>query len=247
MCKIQSVMRRDIGRVALDTVDLLDELLFGRFPRRDSEQKTDHQAYLGTQKTVSLKYEDKVSFVRVSIGTIDDTGVVFQIVAAFFEEFKIMGSDKTADRIGNRFTVEMGDKRDEVVFEGIDFVFFDDVAVYTALGAVTGMKIVVRKFDPLYPHSVRELDIEHLFEPLQVAPKLGNIDMDNLMSGVNPSIGTAGGFWGGGDFEAMEDGNEMPHDRVIGVGLLLGTHKRRAVVAQGYFDTAQKRLPTRRL
>jgi hypothetical protein len=27
----------------------------------------------------------------------------------------------------------------------------------------------------------------------------------------------------------------------------LRTHKRRAVVAQGYFDTAQNRLPTRRL
>lgn len=71
--------------------------------------------------------------------------------------------------------------------------------------------------------------------------------MDDLMGGMNPSIGTTGSFWCGGDFEAMEDGDEMPHYGVIGIGLLLGTHKCRAVVTQSDFDTTQKRFPTKRL
>jgi hypothetical protein len=45
----------------------------------------------------------------------------------------------------------------------------------------------------------------------------------------------------------MEDGNEMPHHSIIGIGLLLGTHKSRTVVTQSDFDTTQKRFPTKRL
>jgi len=71
--------------------------------------------------------------------------------------------------------------------------------------------------------------------------------MDHLSRGVNAAIGASGSFWGGGDFKPMQYGNEMPHHGIIGVRLLLRSHERRAVVAQCYFNTAQKRLPTRRL
>jgi len=192
-------MRRDISRVTLHTVDLFYQLFFCRFSRGDSEQKTDHQADLGAQEAVSLENDDKVSFIRVGIGAVDDAGVVIQIIAAFFEKLKIMGSDETPYRITDRITVEARDEGNEVVLERIAKPLFDDIAVDTTLGTVACMKIVCYEFDPLYPHGRRELDVEHFAEAVKIGPKIREIDMDNLMGGMNAAIGPSGGFRGGGD------------------------------------------------
>lgn len=240
-------MRRNIGRVPFDAVQLLYQLLFCRFARRDTEQKTDHQADLGTQEPVPLENDDKVPFVRVGIGTVDDAGMVVKIVTAFFKKLEIVGSDETADRIVDRIAVEARDESDEIVLERVAEPLFDDVAVDTPFGAVAGMKIVCYEFDPLYPHGRGELNIEHFLQTVQVGPKIGKIDMDDLVGGVNAAVGPSRGFRGSGDFKPMQYGDEMPHYGVIGIRLLLRAHKRRAVVAQRYFRTAQKRLPTRRL
>jgi len=154
-------MRRDIGRVALYTVDLFYQLFFRRFARRDTEQKTDHQADLGTQKSVPLENDDKVPFVRVGIGTVDDAGMVFQIIAAFFEKLEIMGSDETPYRITDRVTLKARDERDKVILKRIAKPLFDDVSVDPAFGTVAGMKVVIHKLDPLYPHGRGELNVEH--------------------------------------------------------------------------------------
>ncbi len=170
-------------------------------------------------------------FVGIGIGTVDDAGMVFQIIAAFFKKLEIMGSDETAYRVTNRVTVEVRDERDKVILERIAKTLFDNVSVDPPFGTVAGMKVVIHKLDPLYPHGGGKLNVEHFAQTVQVGPKIGEIDVDYLSRGVNAAIGASGGFWGGGDFKPMQYGDEMPHHGVIGIGLLLRPHKRRAVVA----------------
>lgn len=185
--------------------------------------------------------------MRVGVGPINDPDKMVHIASAFFEEFKIMGSDKALDRISDDFTVDFREKGDEIILKRVNLIFFDDIAVDTPLGTVSRMEIIIYPFDTLDPHGGGELDVEHLLEPLQIIPKVGKIDMDYLMGGMDAAVGATGGFGGGGDFKSMEDGDEMPHDGVIGIGLLLRTHKRRAVITQGDFGTVQNRFPTKRL
>lgn len=137
-----------------------------------------------------------------------------------------MGSDEAAYRVTDHLTVEARDESDEVVLERIAKPLFDDVSIDTAFGTVAGMKVVVYELDALYPHGGRKLNVEHFAKAVQVAPKIGEIDMDYLMGSMDTAIGASGGFWRGGDFKPMQYGDEMPHHGVIGIGLLLRPHKR---------------------
>lgn len=170
-----------------------------------------------------------------------------RIAPAFFEEFKIMGSDKALDRIDDDFTIDFRQKGDKIILKRVRLIFFDDIAVDTPLGTVSRVEIIIYPFDTLDPYGGGELDVEYLFKSLQIIPKLGEIDMDHLMCGMNTAIGSTRGFWCGGDFESMKYSDQMSHDSVVGIKLLLRTHKYRAVITQGDFDSAQNRLPTRRL
>lgn len=192
-------MRREIGGVAFNAVYLLDQLLFGRFTGGDAEQKTDHQPYLGAEKTVPLKNEDKVPFVAVGVGAVDQTDEMVQIVPAFFKEFEIVLSDETADRVGDRFTIQTRYESDEIVFKRVARPLFEDIAVDPFAGAVAGMKLIVYKFDALYPHRSGELDVEHFLQAVQIVPKGGEVDVDDLVGGVDAAVGSPRGFRGSGN------------------------------------------------
>ncbi len=188
-----------------------------------------------------------MSFVRVGIGTVDTAYIVFHIVAAFFEQFKVMIALEGRDGITDEFMVEGRDKGDKIVFERVANPFFEDIAVDTLTCTVSGVKIRCDKLNTSDSYRWRELEVEHVFETTKVCPKMGKVDVHHLMGRMDSSVCSPRPFRNGSDLEALEGYGERSYDRIGGGGLLLRTHERRTVVAQGDLGTVQKRLPTRRL
>ncbi len=247
MSKVKPVMRRNICRVALDPLKLLYELFFRGFAGRDAQQKSHHKANLGAEKAVAFKHEDETSLVAVGVGAVDDANVMFHVGAAFFEQFEIMGPLEALDRVNNRVAVKGGDKGDEVVFERVAASLFDHVAVDPFAGAVAGMEVIADEFDALNADGRGKVEIEHLFQPRKIVPVVRKIQMHHLMGRVDAAVGSSRAFGESVDAQTPQRDDERSDDGFGRRGLLLGTHKRRAVVAHRDFDAVQKRFPTRRL
>ena len=188
-----------------------------------------------------------MSFVSVGVGAVDDADEMFHVGAAFFEQFEIVGSLEAFDRVNDRGAVKRGDEGDEVVFERVAEPFFDNVAVDPFAGAVAGMEVMVDEFDAPDADGRGKVEIEHLFQPRKIGPVVRQVQMHHLMGRVDAAVGTAGAFWESVDAQAPQRDDERSDDGFGCRGLLLGTHKRRAVVAHRDFDAVQKRFPTRRL
>jgi len=159
--QIKPVMGSEVGAVAVAALQLFDELVFRRFAIRDAEQKSDHQADLGTEEPVPLENEDEISPSPVGVGAEDGPDVMGDVRTRFFEEVKIMLSLECPDRIDDHFLIQAGDEGDEIGFERVGFPRFEDVAVDPFPGAVAGMKIIADRFDAPDTDGGGELEIEH--------------------------------------------------------------------------------------
>ena len=140
-------MGGSFGAVEFYSAELFDELVFGYPALGESQEKAHHETNLGAQKTVGFKNEDKISFVRIGVGAIDNTGEMFGIASAFFKQFKIMYSDKALYGISNHISIKLGDKGDKVIFKRIGISLFEDIAIGSFFGTKSCMKIILNPLD----------------------------------------------------------------------------------------------------
>lgn len=157
-------MISDAGRVSFDAGELFDQISFGRFPLGYTEEKTDHKPYLRAQEAVPLEDKDEISLMGVGICAVDTADIMVHIVAAFFEEFKVVIPRKSSDRIGNELAVEGWDEGDKVVFERVADPLFEQVAIDPFSCAVSGMEFVGNKFNTADTDGGGELQVEHVGE-----------------------------------------------------------------------------------
>lgn len=155
-------MRGCFGAVEFDQLKLLNELFFGHFALRESQEKTHHESNLGAQKTVGFKNKNKISFVGVGESSVDNAGEMFGITTTFFEQFKVMYSDKTLYGISNHIAVKFGDKSDKIVFKGVGVSLFEDIAIGPFFSTKACMKIILNPLDFCNAHRSGKLKIEHI-------------------------------------------------------------------------------------